>query len=310
MKKAIVAGANGFLGKNLVRSLLDRGYGVTALGRHFDADISKMADCISVDGKSAGQLAQEIADGHSCFFNLAWAGTSGPLRADYGVQLDNVRLACDYVRLAAMVRCPRVVYASSINEMETYEYLQSDGAEPSGGYIYGAGKLAAHLMGGAAAFQSGVEFIPAIITNIYGIGERSERLIYTSIEKLLKGERCSFTAGYQTYDFIYITDAINSIVEVAERGRAFRRYYVGSGEPRPLREFLLKMRDIVAPEAELGLGDIPFKGIDIDYGQFNLKQIEREIGYKNKISFDEGIRMTKEWMAGLWADREGTDYGK
>lgn len=45
-----------------------------------------------------------------------------------------------------------------------------------------------------------------------------ESMIYTSINKLVHKEHCSFTAGYQTYDFIYITDAINSIIAVAEKG--------------------------------------------------------------------------------------------
>lgn len=296
MGNAIVAGANGFLGKNLVKNLLDRGYKVTALGRHFDADLLKVVRCILVENKLIEQIADELTDQYSCFFDFVWIGAAGTLRADYGVQLDNVCLTCDYVRLAAMIHCSRFIYASSINEMETYEYLQSDGIEPFGGYIYGEGKLAARLMGETVAFQNNVEFIPVIITNIYGVGEKSERLIYTSLEKLLKGEHCSFTVGYQTYDFIYITDAINAIVEVAEKGKAFHRYYVGSGEPKSLREFLLKMRDIVAPESELGLGDIPFKGTDVNYSQFELKKVEKDTGYRNKVTFEEGIRMTKEWM--------------
>ena len=207
-------------------------------------------------------------------------------------------MACDYVKLCSEIGCKRVVYASSINEMETYEYLQSDDIEPAGGYIYGTGKLAAHLMGETVAKLNGVEFIPVIITNIYGVGERSARMIYTSLVKLINGERASFTAGYQTYDFIYITDAINSIVEVSEKGKAFNRYYIGSGEPKPLREYLLEMRDIVAPGAELGLGDFEFKGIDISYDQFKLKKVEEDTGYKNQVPFAQGIKMTADWIRG------------
>ena len=146
--------------------------------------------------------------------------------------------------------------------------------------------------------MNGVEFIPVIITNIYGVGEKSARMIYTSINKLVHKEHCSFTAGYQTYDFIYITDAINSIIAVAERGKAFNRYYIGSGDPKPLREFLIEMKNIVDPEAEIGLGDIPFKGVDISYEQFDLKKVEKDTGYKNQISFAEGIRMTAEYIRG------------
>ena len=301
MKYVIVTGANGFIGKTLVNALLEKGYQVVALDIRFDDVLSndERVTCVNVVNKEVAALAGEIPQqDYMCFFHLAWAGTSGPARADYVVQLNNVKLACDYIKLCSEIGCKRVVYASSINEMETYEYLQSDNIEPAGGYIYGTGKLAAHLMGETVAKLNGIEFIPVIITNIYGVGEKSARMIYTSINKLVHKEHCSFTAGYQTYDFIYITDAINSIIAVAEKGKAFNRYYIGSGEPKPLREFLLEMRDIVDPEVELGLGDIPFKGVDISYSQFYLKKVERDTGYKNEVPFAEGIRMTAEYIRG------------
>ena len=299
MKNVIVTGANGFIGKTLVNALLDRDYRVIALDVRFDDVLlnNEAITCINVLDKNVPDLADEIPDQeYAYFFHLAWAGTSGPARADYNIQLNNVKLACDYVQLCNKIGCKRMVYASSINEMETYEYLQSDDIEPSGGYIYGTGKLAAHLMGETVAKINDVEFIPVIITNIYGVGEKSARMIYTSISKLINKEHCSFTAGYQTYDFIYITDAINSIIEVAEKGKAFNRYYIGSGEPKPLREFLLKRKDIVDPDAEIGLGDIPFKGIDISYDQFDLKKVENDTGYKNQVPFEQGIKMTADYI--------------
>lgn len=301
MKNVIVTGANGFLGKNLVNHLIEKGYHVVALDVKFDDSLlnKKAVNCINVMDKEIAELKEIIPlVDYECFFHLAWGGTSGPSRADYSVQLNNVKSTCDYILLCREMGCKRVIYASSINEMETYEYLQSDDIEPVGGFIYGTGKLAAHLMGETVAAINGVEFIPVIITNIYGVGEKSARMIYTSINKLLHKEHCSFTAGYQTYDFIYITDAINSIIEVAERGKAFNRYYIGSGEPKPLREFLIEMKNIIDPQAEIGLGDIPFKGANISYSQFDLKKVERDTGYHNKVSFEEGIKMTAEYIRG------------
>ena len=300
MKKyVLITGANGFIGKTLAKALIEKSYKVVALDIRFDQELSENENiiCVNVLDRQIADLKEElIGREYDCLYLLAWAGTSGSLRADYEVQLNNVKITCDYVKLCKEIGCKRVVYASSINEMETYEYLQSDDIEPSGGYIYGTGKLAAHLMGETVAKLNGVDFIPVIITNIYGVGERSARMIYTSIKKLVNGEHCSFTKGYQMYDFIYITDAINSIVAVAEKGKPFNRYYIGSGEPKPLREFLIRMRDIVSPEARIGLGDIPFKGIDISYNQFDLNKVEKDTGYKNEVSFDEGIAMTADYI--------------
>lgn len=299
MNKAIITGASGFIGKQLINELLSRNIKIVAIDIRFDDVLlqNKEITCINCKDKNPFDLQKELeilkAD---TFFHLAWAGTSGSMRADYAVQLDNVKLACDYVVLASKIGCKRFVYASSINEMETYEYLQSDDINPSGGYIYGTGKLAAHLMGETVAKLNGIEFIPVIITNIYGAGEKSARLVNTSIRQLLNGEHCSFTEGKQTYDFIYITDAIASIVEVAEKGKPFNRYYIGSGNPKPLREFLLEMKDVVAPDAELGLGDLPFNGIDISYSQFKLKKVQEDTGYVNKIPFKDGIKKTMDFI--------------
>lgn len=301
MKNVIVTGANGFIGTTLVNELLKRDYRIIAIDRKFSTDLKNNSNitCIDATDKNIFDLKCEIPEiSYVCFFHLAWAATSGSGRADYNIQLDNVKMTCDYVKLCSEIGCNRVVYASSINEMETYEYLQSDNIEPVGGYIYGTGKLAAHLMGETIAKLNGVEFIPVIITNIYGVGERSARMIYTSIVKLINREHTSFTAGSQTYDFIYITDAINSIIEVSEKGKAFNRYYIGSGKPKPLREYLLQMKKIVEPNAELGLGDLEFKGIDISYSQFDLKKVEKDTGYKNQIPFEQGIKMTADWIRG------------
>ncbi|MCH5164746.1 MAG: NAD(P)-dependent oxidoreductase [Clostridiales bacterium] len=298
-KKAIVTGANGFIGKQLVSALLSKNIEVVAVAPRFDEILlnDNRIVCLNCKDKTPFDLEEALKDFNAdVLFHLAWSGVSGSIRADYNIQLDNVRLACDYAALAAKINCKRFIYASSIVEMETYEYLQSDDANPTGGYIYGAGKLAAHLMAETVAKQAGIDFIPVIITNIYGVGEKSARLINTSIRKLLNGEHCSFTEGKQTYDFIYITDAIASIVEVAEKGKAFSRYYIGSGSPKPLKEFLLEMKDVVAPNAVLGLGDLPFNGIDIDYAQFKLKKVEQDTGYKNKVSFRDGIKMTMDFI--------------
>lgn len=298
-RNILITGANGFIGKTLVNTLIKRHYSIIALDTKFDEELmnNDLVKCINVSNKGISDVIKEIPSrDYECLYHFAWVGTSGAARADYNIQLNNVKLTCDYIQLCKKIKCKRIIYASSINEMETYEYLQLDDIEPMGGYIYGTGKLAAHLMGETFAMLNHIEFIPVIITNIYGAGEKSARLIYTTINKLIQKKHCSFTSGEQMYDFIYITDAINAIIEISEKGKAFNRYYIGSGSPKPLKDFLNELKNIVDPTAELGLGELSFKGKDISYDQFELKKVERDTGYKNQISFSEGIEMTAEYI--------------
>ncbi|MDE5873831.1 MAG: NAD-dependent epimerase/dehydratase family protein [Lachnospiraceae bacterium] len=52
----------------------------------------------------------------------------------------------------------------------------------------------------------------AVISDIYGEGESSPRLINSSIRKLLNNEETSFSTGEQMYDFVYIEDAARMFV--------------------------------------------------------------------------------------------------
>ncbi|QTQ11299.1 NAD(P)-dependent oxidoreductase [Treponema parvum] len=290
----LITGANGFLGKNLIREFFLSEKRVIAVCNSLDDEFKNNQKMlwINPEGRNPIDLQHDIKNENiSCIYHLAWGGTSGNKRGDYETQIDNIKLACDYVRLCETIGCKRFIYASSINEVETYEYLKSDGISPGGGYIYGSAKLAAHLMAEVVAYQSKIDFIPCLITNVYGAGEKSARLINDSVRKLIRGEHCSFSAGNQTYDFIYITDAINAIIAVSEKGKPFTQYYIGSGNPKPLKEFLWEMKEVVSPYAVLGLGELPFNGKDIDYRQFNLDGVLRDTGYKNQISFKQGIQL-------------------
>ncbi len=290
----LVTGANGFLGKNLLRELLFQQKRIIAVCNTLDSEFStdQNVEWIRPEGRTPLELENELRDKCiSCIYHLAWSGTSGENRANYNVQIENIRLACDYVILSSRIGCKRFIYASSINEIETYEYLQLNNVQPGGGYIYGTAKLAAHLMAEVVAKQNEIAFIPCLITNIYGAGEKSARLVNDSVRKLIKGEHCSFSSGNQTYDFIYISDAVAAIAAVGDKGKGFTQYYIGSGNPKPLKEFLIEMRDIVSPGTEIGLGELPFNGKNIDYRQFNCKQVELDTGYINQISFKYGIQL-------------------
>lgn len=300
MKKAVVTGANGFIGTALCTELSNNGIEVIAVVKDKNENISRIEKlsgirivyCELSDFKNLGKL---ISDRDiDVMYHLAWVGPSGPLRGDSDVQTDNIRYSCDAVRASKKLGCKRFVFASSIMEYETEAVMQTE-LTPSINSLYATAKLAANYMIKAIAGNLGISYVRALISNIYGAGEKSPRLINTSIRKLINGEHCAFSAGEQLYDFIYITDAAKIFAGLGRCGKANKTYYIGSN-PRPLKEFLLEMRDAVAPEAELGLGEIPFDGISLAYNEFDLNSVYEDIGIKPQISFKEGVVMTAEWI--------------
>ncbi|MBO6071029.1 MAG: NAD(P)-dependent oxidoreductase, partial [Succinivibrionaceae bacterium] len=191
--------------------------------------------------------------------------------------------------------CKRFVFASSIMEYEIEATMATD-VTPGLNTLYCSAKVAADYMARTIAGSLGVDYIRAVISNIYGPGELSPRLVNTSIRKMLKGEYCAFSAGEQLYDFIYVTDAAKTFVAIGVKGKSNRTYYIGSHEPKPLKEFLITLRDCVDPSIEIGLGKLPFSGVSLTYKEFDIYAVKNDTGFVPRISFKEGINKTVAWI--------------
>ena len=299
MKKAIVTGANGFVGGATLRELLHHGYEVWAVGHqdHFsnvpeDPNVHK----VSCDLAEMKTLPEKIPTGeYDLFYHFAWAGSAGPARADTALQLNNVQWIVDALRAAKELGCRRFVCAGSIVEHETMAAAYTQGNRPGMGYIYGSGKLAAHTMCMSVAANIGIELVWPEITNAYGIGERSPRLVNTTIQKCIRGEVPQFTAGTQNYDFVYIDDVARAFRLIGEKGKPFHEYLIGSSSARPLRQFLEEMQQSIAPELTFAFGDVPFTGVDLPLAAFDCKETERDTGFRAQVGFADGCKRTMLW---------------
>lgn len=256
-------------------------------------DVSAFVDYIGTTEISKEHVI-EYAD---VFYHFAWTGSAGSMRADTKVQLQNAQWTVDCLRTAKELGCSRFVCAGSIMEHETISAAYTQGNKPGLGYIYGSGKLVAHTMCMSVAADIGIDLIWPEITNAYGVGERSPRMVNTTIQKCLLGEAPRFTAGTQNYDFVYIDDVARAFRLIGEKGKPFHEYLIGSGTARPLKEFLLEMRSAIAPELDFVFGDIPFTGVDMPLSKFDCSQTEKDTGFKAEISFAEGCKKTAKWWS-------------
>lgn len=301
MKKALVTGANGFVGSALVKELTANGTEVIAVIRNENSDTSRLKgisglNIVYADMSEYKNLGDIVTDRDiDVFYHFAWNGSAGSLRGDYAVQLSNVQYTCDSLKVCEQMGIKKYVFASSIMEYEAENVIRN-GISPGINSLYSIAKLTAGHMLKAIAGVSGTEYFRGIISNIYGPGETSPRLVNSSIRKMLKGEHCAFTAGDQLYDFIYITDAARAFMEIGRRGIPGRSYYIGSLSPKPLKEFLCTLRDIIDPSIEIGLGEIPFNGAALTYNEFDIHALRRDTGFVPLVSFEEGIRNTIEWI--------------
>ncbi|MCZ8532013.1 NAD-dependent epimerase/dehydratase family protein [Psychrobacillus psychrodurans] len=301
MKKVIITGANGFIGSSLTNYLSAKGIKVFAIVKNVHSNIGRLNKNKNIEIIYSGmdeilKLNELIPDRDiDVFYHFAWSGVSDSNRINYHSQTDNIKYTCHCVEASNNLGCKTFIFASSLWEYECYKTMSE--LEPVGlSSLYSSAKIAANFMARTLCNNLEINYMAAIITNIYGIGETSPRLINSTIRKLLNKEETQFTSSTQTYDFIYIDDAVKAFYYIGLKGVNNKSYYIGSAEPMPLKNFLNILKNCVDKEIELGIGKIAQKGIHLDYKMFDLNAVKVDTGFEPEISFETGINKTIEWL--------------
>lgn len=303
MNNVIITGADGFVGSYTTKEFLNNGCCVLAIDRESELrnlepqDNLEHVACNVFDKEEL--LSKLPKDKYDTFIHFAWAGSAGESREDYSLQMKNALGTVECMKVAKEIGCTRFICAGSIMEYEVEAAIHSQGSRPGMGYIYGMGKHIAHCMCKSVAVNIGIELVWPMITNAYGVGELSPRFVNTTLRKIINGEPLQFTAATQNYDFIYVTDVAKAFYLIAKNGKPFYEYMIGSGNARPLKEFILEMQQALVPDAVPLFGDIPFTGTNMPLNTFSIDDTIRDTGFKPQVSFAEGTRMTMEWLKTL-----------
>ena len=299
MKKVIITGASGFVGSYLVNEFLSNGYEVTAVVRNENSDVSAFCknenvNIIYCELKDILSLKDKLFGQYDCFLHFAWDSSAGQGRSNYELQLKNVEYSCECVKLAKELGCKRFVFAGSIMAYEAKEFVLNKGAEPTPAYIYSISKLTAAMMTKTISVQYGIEYIDVVISNIFGVGEKSERFLNATVKRILSGvQSLDLTTCEQIYDFIYVTDAVRQIRIASEKGESLRSYYIGNKEQFELRKFVEAIKDVLSSEVQLNFGAIEFSGTYFDYKSVIDTDSVFNLGFVPEIDFETGVKLLK-----------------
>lgn len=300
MNRVIITGPTGSIGIALINELVKNKVEVIAVCRPGSKRMSRIPKCDKVKIVECGleeiyKLSELVKDKVDVFYHFAWDGTFGNTRNDMELQNNNVKYALEAVKTAKILGCHKFVGAGSQAEYGRVEgtLTPDTPAFPENGY--GIAKLCAGQMTRIMCEQLGVEHVWTRILSIYGPYDGENTMIMSTIYKLLKGEKPSLTAGEQMWDYMYSKDVARAFYLIGEKGKNGSTYCLGSGNARPLKEYVMMLRDAIDSQLPLGIGDVPYGDKQVMYLCANIDNLREDTGFVPEISFEEGIKETIEW---------------
>jgi dTDP-glucose 4,6-dehydratase len=300
MKKVIITGASGFIGKALTERLLKEGSTVYAVVRNKSKikDLEKYGSLVTIEAEFAdySNLPELVKEKDiDVFYHFGWEGVFGDAFMDYELQLCNAKTACDAVMAAINLKCRKFVLAGTINEYEVKKYLNMDSFEPRYTCIYATCKLASEMICKTLAYNLGIEYNAGLIAMAYGEGNRSRMLPNVIIKKFLNNEAPKLVEGNNKYDLIYIDDIVEAFISIGEKGVNQKSYYVGHRGLKTFREIVTEVKNIINTDMNLVFGEYR-DNLDMDYSMIDTDALYNDTGFECKADLRESILKTAEWV--------------
>ena len=318
---ALVTGASGFTGGHLARWLAARDTRVRALVRDRSRVADLSADRIEVvqgDLKDRSSLAKAMS-GIDVVYNIAALyRTAGLPKAEY--QAVNAAAVRTIVEVAHEQHVRRVVQCSTVGVHGDIQHPPANEDAPlRPGDVYQETKLEGERLGREAAGRTGVEFVIARPSGIYGPGDRR---LFKVFGAAAKGRFVMLGSGRIFYHVTYIEDVCEGLRLCGTVPGAAGRTYILAGSEIPRLEDLIRVAAEITgasprPRLRLPVWPVwmagaacevvcrPF-GIEpplyrrrVDFftksRAFDISRARAELGFNPAVGLREGVRRTVEW---------------
>lgn len=296
MKSVIVTGAGGFIGSSLCNELLTKGYKVFGVDidgsglTKFESNSNFVPVCADLSKEKLSSIINEPID---CLFYLCWGGTLGGKDLyDEDLQIDNVRTAVNACK-DSVLYCKHFIFGSS-----SYEHMKTIGSDEDIS-IYGIAKGTASKMCSSIALRNNMKFNKAILTNTYGVGDKSRKAVNTIINMMLNKQPLKLVEGNNLNDWVYIDDTVEGLISIYEKGLDYKEYYIGHRNISTFKDKIVIMRDVLCPEMSLEFGTMKDETY-VDYSNYDLDSLYNDTGFECKTDFKESILLTADWVKKIY----------
>lgn len=299
--KIIITGPTGAIGMALIKKCIEEKTYVLAIchrGSERIANIptSPYVRVLEADLSELFAIDGSIEERYDVFYHLAWKGTTGEARNDMYLQNQNVKHTLDAVELAHRLGCKTFIGAGSQAEYGRVEGRLSPETPTFPENGYGMAKLCAGQMSRSMCERLGMKHIWVRILSVYGPYDGAGSMVSSTIRTLLAGGHAPFTPGEQMWDYLYSGDAARAFYLLAEKGISGKIYVLGSGQARPLKEYITKIYQTVcqvkSETGSIGIGDLNYGEKQVMFLLADISQLAQDVGFEPEVSFENGIRDT------------------
>lgn len=308
MKKILVTGAGGFIGRALVTSLSsDNNNLIIAMDNNFRGSLSKIKISknikkVKVDILNKNEIKKYFKNVDTCFHLAAINGTKNFYSYPKKVLETGVQGTLNVVQQTIENNLKNFIFFSSseayqkpkkIPTTELEELKIPDVYNPR--LSYGGSKLIGELITINYLKKTNTKFKIIRPHNVYGPDMGSDHVLPELINKIRKQKNKKnikikiFGTGNESRSFIFIDDAIEGILKIYKKGLNNNIYNLGSDKEIKIKNLIKHLSDILSKKIEikpdaLHQGSVSRRCPDVS----KLKKL----GHKNYFDLNKGLMET------------------
>ena len=317
-KVIMVTGSAGFIGFHLSKKLLEVGYnviGIDNLNSYYNPDLKKERLKILNNYSEFQFFLLNIADFQELenVFDKYKPNVVVNLAAQAGVRysIDHPREYIDsnicgfFNILEACRNCPveHLVYASSSsvygNQRKTPFAVEDKTDSPIS--LYAATKKTNELMAYTYSHLYGIPATGLRFFTVYGPYGRPDMAYYKFADAIMKNIPIKiYNNGNMLRDFTYIDDVVEALTLILgkspcpdENGVRHRVYNIGNNSPEKLMDFVSALEEAFGKKAIKEY--LPMQPGDVYQTYADVTALERDFGFRPKVSIKEGLTKFAEW---------------
>jgi nucleoside-diphosphate-sugar epimerase len=302
-RRIAITGAAGFIGANLVRAAVDRGYDVCAIVRA-TTDLARLRDVRpQIELATADICDYAVVSAVLASFQpdiVIHAAMSGGHASGADDRLESLRTSvigtATVLEAAAAARVQRVVHLGSFLVYASAPEPHREDEPPRPSTVRGTAKALAAAWCAQFAAVTGVPILELRLFSVYGPLEGAHRLIPTLLAAAANDTQVPLRRGPR-HDWVFVDDVVDAClraccVEPFPRGVI----NIGSGLQCSNEEVAAAVERVTGAHVRLIQGGHPGSPADADACLADVNQARDLLGWVPTHSLDEGLAATLRWL--------------